>query len=383
MVVEAQSPAEDRGLQRWIDGFRPRAAAAGISEDTFVRAFRGVHYNAQVVDKDRNQSEFTKQIWEYLDSAASDARVSNGTAALEQNRQLLDRIEARYGVEAEIVTAIWGLESAYGTFRGDIPMIEALATLAFDGRRGGFFEQQLVAALDIVQSGDVTPAGMVGSWAGAMGHTQFIPTSYLTHALDFDGDGRRDIWSDDPADALASTASYLAHHGWQKGQPWGVEVTLPEDFDYLISSERTKKSPAEWAALGVRDANSGQPVPDHGRASILLPGGAEGAAFMIFDNFHVLERYNTADAYVIGVGHLADRITGGAPIQASWPRHFEPLSFRQKQELQRRLTRAGFDTDGIDGIIGPNTIAAIQAYQASIGAVPDGFASSDVLDHLR
>lgn len=370
------------GLDRWIRNFESRARAAGISQRTFDAAFRNVRYLDDVIARDRNQAEFTKQIWEYLDGAVSEPRIRNGQRALRQNSRVLDRVEAHYRVEKEIVAAVWGLESAYGATRGSTPLISALATLSFDGRRGRFFEAQLIAALKILQNGDVRPRDMTGSWAGAMGHTQFIPTSYLEYAQDFTGDGKRDIWSDDPTDALASTASYLARHGWTFGQPWGVEVVLPQGFDYTQTSERVKKSPQQWAALGVRDTR-GQTVPNHGRASILLPGGAQGAAFMIFDNFHVIERYNAADAYVIGVGHLADRLAGGPAIQATWPRGYEPLSFRQKQQLQRRLTRAGFDTDGTDGIIGPNTIAAIRAYQASIGVTPDGFASQDVLRRLR
>ncbi len=335
-----------------------------------------------MIEKDRNQSEFTKAIWDYLDSAVSDSRVSNGKAALRQNRRLLDQIEARYGVDKEVVVAVWGLESSYGTYRGDTPLIEALATLAFDGRRGSFFESQLIAALKIVQAGDVDPRQMTGSWAGAMGHTQFIPTSYLAYAVDFTGDGKRDIWSDNPADALASTAAYLARFGWTKGQPWGVEVQLPRGFDFGLTGERVKKSPAEWAALGVRDVDGGK-VPNHGAASILMPAGARGAAFMIFQNFHVIERYNTADAYVIGVGHLADRLKGGRAIQANWPREDRALVFAERKELQERLSKAGFSTGGVDGKIGPNTIAAIRAYQRSIGMIPDGYASLDILRRLR
>ncbi|MEY3309830.1 MAG: hypothetical protein RLZZ413_3868, partial [Pseudomonadota bacterium] len=218
------------------------------------------------------------------------------------------------------------LESAYGSYRGEYPLIGTLATLAYDTRRGAFFEGQLLAALSIVQSGDVGADAMTGSWAGAMGHTQFIPTSYLAHAVDFTGDGRRDIWSDDPADALASTAAYLADAGWQSGKPWGVEVTLPPGFDYGETGERVKKPVAVWQALGVRTADGGA-LPDHGPASVLLPAGAQGAAFLIFANFQVIERYNAADAYVIGIGHLADRIAGGPPIRAAWPRQDRALKF--------------------------------------------------------
>ncbi|MBT8415746.1 MAG: lytic murein transglycosylase [Boseongicola sp.] len=381
-MVLTQAQTSNAAFARWIDRFRGRARAAGIRDSVFNASFQGIRYNTSVVQKDRNQSEFTKQIWEYLDSAVSDTRVRNGRAALRDNRRVLAEIEARYGVEAEVVTAVWGLESAYGAFRGDTPIIEALATLAFDGRRGRFFEQQLIAALKIIQSGDVRPRDMRGSWAGAMGHTQFIPTSYLSYAEDFRGDGKRDIWSDDPTDALASTAGYLKAFGWTKGQPWGVEVRLPRGFDYRQTGERIKKSPTQWASLGIRDVN-GARVPDYGRASILLPAGAQGAAFMIFNNFHVIERYNAADAYVIGVGLLSDRIAGGGPLKATWPREDRNLANREKQEMQQLLTRRGFSTQGVDGIIGPNTIAAIRRFQASVGMIPDGYASYEVLRRLR
>ena len=378
-VIKASSKS---GFERWIAGFRMRAQTKGISADTFDRAFSGIEYSDYVIEKDRNQSEFTKALWDYLDSAVSDNRVINGKAALRKHHKLLDEIEAKFGVDKEIVVAIWGLESAYGEVRGDNPLIGSLATLAYDGRRGAFFESQLIAALQIIQSGDVAPARMTGSWAGAMGHTQFIPTSYLAYAVDFTGDGKRDIWSDDPADALASTAAYLARFGWKKDHPWGVEVRLPAGFDYALSGERVKKSAAEWAALGIRDINGGK-VADYGPASVLLPAGAQGAAFMIFNNFHVIERYNTADAYVIGVGHLADRIKGGPAIQAAWPRDDRALVFAERQELQERLTKAGFDTQGVDGKIGPNTIAAVKAFQRSLGLITDGYASLDILKRLR
>ncbi len=369
-------------FHNWISRFRGRAMKAGIRSATLERSMRGIRYNTSVIEKDRNQSEFTKQIWDYLDSAASDSRVTNGRKALRERRQVLERIEARYGVEKEIVTAIWGLESAYGARRGNMPVIESLSTLAFDGRRGSFFEAQLIAALKIVQAGDVAPRAMTGSWAGAMGHTQFIPTSYLAYAVDFTGDGKRDIWSDNPADALASTAAYLKKSGWVTGQPWGVEVSLPRGFDYARANRKTRKMPSEWARLGVRDMH-GRPVRDYGKASILLPAGAQGAAFMIFHNFSVIERYNAADAYVIGVGHLADRIAGGDRIKARWPRGDRALRRAEKQELQRRLTARGFDTRGVDGIIGPRTIAAVRAYQRSVGMAADGYPSYTILKKLR
>ncbi|MFN0114304.1 MAG: lytic murein transglycosylase [Paracoccaceae bacterium] len=372
----------EAGFEAWVTAFRPRALARGISGATFDLALRNVRYNPEVIEKDRRQGEFTKAIWDYLDKAVSDDRVANGKAALRKHRRLLTRIEATYGVDKEVVAAVWGLESAYGEVMGSYNLVEALATLAYDARRGEFFESQLLAALKIIQAGNVTPDRMTGSWAGAMGHTQFIPTSYLAYAVDYTGDGKRDIWGDNPADALASTAAYLARFGWRKGQPWGVEVTLPQGFDVAQSGERVTKPAADWAALGIRDAE-GRVVGDHGPASILLPAGARGAAFMIFPNFHVIERYNAADAYVIAIGHLSDRIAGGPPIRHSWPRDDRALTLPERMELQERLTKAGFDTGGADGKIGPKTLAAVRAFQRDQGLIPDGYASLDVLKRLR
>jgi membrane-bound lytic murein transglycosylase B len=371
----------EAGFQDWLTAFRPRALAAGIAPAT-LDAVDALRFDPAVVDKDRNQSEFTKPIWTYLDSAASDDRIAAGVKALERNRALFDRLEAAFGVDREVVAAIWGLESAYGTFRGDIPTLQALASLAYDGRRGAFFEAQLIEALKIVQDRHITAAQMRGSWAGAMGHTQFMPSSFWTFAVDFDGDGRRDIWGDDPTDALASAAAYLSKSGWTKGMPWGVEITLPDGFDYAQTSERVKKPVAEWQAMGVRLADGGA-LPDHGLASVLLPAGHRGAAFLIFANFQVIETYNKADAYVIGVGHLADRLRGGSPIRATWPREDRALTRDERVELQRLLTAAGFDAGGVDGLMGPKTIAAVKAWQMAQGLVPDGYANPALLERLR
>ncbi|MET4101707.1 membrane-bound lytic murein transglycosylase B [Roseovarius sp. MBR-78] len=368
----------DAGFDRWIRGFRARAAAQGIRRDVFDRAFADARYDAEVVAKDRNQSEFKRQIWDYLDAAVSPKRVEDGQAALRRHRRVLDRIEAHYGVEKEIVTAVWGMESTYGTRLGDLPLIGSMATLAYDGRRGAFFEKQLIAALQILQSGDVTPERMKGSWAGAMGHTQFMPTSYLAYAVDFTGDGRRDVWSDDPTDALASTAAYLKRFGWRKGMPWGTEVRVPRGASFGDA----KRMPSEWAARGVVGVD-GRAVRDFGAARILQPAGPAGASFMVFANFDVIKRYNNADAYALGVGHLADRIAGGPPIQASWPRGYDPLSFDERKEMQRRLRDKGYGIEKIDGIIGPNTVAAIRAFQKSAGVAQDGVPSKQFLALLR
>jgi membrane-bound lytic murein transglycosylase B len=382
--AEAQSMSEtepEAAFGRWVEDFLPRARAAGLPEAVLEEALGRARYLPDVVERDRNQSEFTKPLHEYMATAVSEARVDLGLRALREHADLLAAIERTRGVEKEIVVAIWGMESSYGSFRGDVPVVSALATLAFEGRRAAFFEEQLLAALRILENGDTTPEVMTGSWAGAMGHTQFMPVSYEAHAVDFDGDGRRDIWGDDPADALASTAAYLARAGWEMGQPWGVEVVLPEGFDFSLARANNRQSPAYWASLGVRDAEGGV-VPDHGGAVILLPAGAAGPAFMTFRNFNALERYNTADAYVIGVGHLADRLRGGPPLRARWPE--EPaLDLAQRLELQELLTAQGFDTLGVDGRIGPRTVAAVRNWQLARGEVPDGYPSLALLQRLR
>jgi lytic murein transglycosylase len=379
MLTEGTGTQE--GLTQWLSTFKDRALAAGISSAT-LDALKGAEYLPKVVRNDRHQNEFTKTIWEYLDTAVSDDRIAHGLKALKSHAETLARIEATYGVDAEIVAAIWGLESAYGAVRGDIPTLHALATLAYDGRRGAFFEGELIAALKILQLGDATPATLHGSWAGAMGHTQFMPSSWHAFAVDFTADGKRDIWDDDPTDALASTAAYLAGKGWIKGAPWGAEITLPPGFNYDLTTERVKKPVADWQAMGVR-LPDGTDLPDHGPASVLLPGGHRGAAFLIFQNFHVIETYNTADAYVIAVGHLADRLRGAGPILAPWPRDERALSFDERVALQKRLTAAGFDTGGVDAKMGPKTVAAIKTFQKARGMVPDGFPSLSVLQALQ
>jgi membrane-bound lytic murein transglycosylase B len=375
-------PVANADFDRWLAGFQGRARAKGVSERVLASANRSIGFLPDVIERDRNQTEFKRSLEDYLSIAASDERIAKGRAALAREGATLARIEARYGVEAHVVTAVWGLESFYGERRGDIPVLSALATLAFEGRRGAFFESQLVAALKILQNGDTTPERMTGSWAGAMGHTQFIPTSYELFAVDFTGDGRRDIWSDDPSDALASTAAYLAKSGWTKGQPWGVEVRLPSGFNAGLAGRKTTRSPADWAAMGLRDMQ-GNTVPNHGAASILLPDGLSGPAFMVFRNFTVITRYNNSESYVIGVGHLSDRLLGRPPILGAFPPDANGMTKDDRQRLQAGLTRAGFDTEGTDGVIGPRTRAAISDFQRSRGMAVTGEPSLGLLAALR
>jgi lytic murein transglycosylase len=326
----------------WVQSFRGRALSQGIRAETFDPAFRGQGFVPGVVARDRNQTEFRRSFEDYLAIVASEERVQLGRAAFARNRATLDAIQSRYGVPAQIVAAIWGVESRFGARRGSIPVLSATSTLAVDGRRGRFFEAQTLAALRILQSGDTTPMRMVGSWAGAMGHTQFIPTSYLQSAVDFDGDGRRDIWSDDPADALASAAAYLRDAGWRAGAAWSDE------------------------------AAGGDLTPDAG-----------GPSFRTGPNFRVIKRYNNSDSYALGVGYLANRIAGGGPLTSAFPPDRYGLQKPERVELQRRLTAAGFDTGGDDGVIGPNSRRAIAAYQASVGLPATGDPSPALLGRLR
>ncbi|AEI92345.1 lytic murein transglycosylase [Roseobacter litoralis] len=338
-------PIPNSAYDVWVANFQQRARTAGISDDTLRRAFQGTGYLPGVVRRDRNQTEFKRSLEDYLSIAVSDERVAQGRDARRQYASVLETLEARYGVDANIITAIWGLESFYGARRGNVPVVSATSTLAFDGRRGAFFEKQLIEALRIVQSGDITADRLVGSWAGAMGHTQFIPTSYQAFAVDFTGDGRRDIWSDDPSDALASAAAYLERNGWVRGQRWGNEVT---------------------------GASSG---------TIIQPQ-ENGPRFAVNQNFRVIKRYNNSDAYAIGVGHLSDRIAGRGPLVTPFPPDENGLTKDDRIALQTRLTARGFDTQGSDGVIGPNSQAAIRAYQASQGLPVTGVPSQQLLSGL-
>lgn len=340
-------PVANAGYDAWVSAFRARASAQGISQATLNAGFRGTGYLPGVIKRDRNQTEFKRSLEDYLAIAVSDERVSKGRAAFAKHSATLQALESAYGVDATIITAIWGLESFYGERRGDVPVVSATSTLAYDGRRGAFFEKQLIAALKILQSGDVPANRLVGSWAGAMGHTQFIPTSYEAFAVDYTGDGRRDIWSDDPSDSLASTAAYLGRNGWTRGVQWGGEVG--------------------------NNAPSGDIIQPQ-------PGGPR---FSVTSNFRVIKRYNNSDAYAIGVGHLADRIGGAGPLISKFPPDANGMTKADRKALQEALTANGFDTQGSDGVIGPNSRKAISAYQASQGQSVTGEPSLELLRRLQ
>lgn len=340
-------PVPNADFDRWVDGFRARAADRGVSAGTLGAAIADVGYLPVVITRDRNQIQTRRTLEDYLSIAVSDERLAKGRQAIVTHRSTLATVEARYGVEANIVAAIWGLESQFGEKRGDIPVISAMATLAFDGRRGAFYETQLLAALRILQRGDTTVADLRGSWAGAMGHTQFIPTSYQSFAIDFNGDGRRDIWSDDPMDALASTANYLARNGWRTGLRWGSE------------------------------AGTGGP------AGRFLQPQSGGVQFTVTRNFDVLKTYNNSDFYAIGVGHLADRLGGAGPLRGSFPPDANGLTKEDRLVVQRGLMSRGYEVGTIDGVFGAKTEAAIRGFETAQGLPVTGTATRALLDRLR
>ena len=369
----APSAEEEAEFQAWIEDFKKQARATGISDETLSAAFKGVSLNPRVRRADAHQPEFSKPIWAYLDSAASTNRVTEAKKAMAAHQPLFDDVNEKYDVQSRYVVAIWGLETSFGKITGSYNVIEALATLAFKGRRTKFGRTQLMAALEIIENGDKTAEEMTGSWAGAMGHGQFIPTTYLSYAVDYDKDGRRDIW-DNHGDVFASISNYLAKSGWVPGQEWGREVTLPEGFDYALADRRKRLSLSQWRAAGVTHTN-GDLVPDMERmGSIIVPAGHKGPAFLIYDNFRAILRYNNSTAYALGISLIAQQADGGPGVVKPWPRDMKPLARADRLALQQALKDKGYDPGGIDGIIGGNTRAAIRRYQKDQGLVADGYA---------
>ncbi|MCL7929556.1 lytic murein transglycosylase [Halomonas llamarensis] len=366
-------------FRAWRDNFRRYAASQGISERTLTQALDNAHYRERVIELDRYQPEFVRPIWEYLDTAVSRTRINNGREKLAEHRDTAKQMEQRYGIPAEVIVAIWGIESNYGSNFGSFSALDAFATLAYDGRRRDFARGELLAALRIIDSGDIPADKMVGSWAGAMGHTQFIPSSVEAYAVDGDGDGRRDIWGS-IADVMASTANYLAKAGWQRGQPWGTEVTLPDNFDYAQTERRSRDA---WADQGVRAVSGELPDFDSDSAAVIVPAGAEGPAFMVGPNFRAILRYNNATSYALAVGTLADAIAGRADVQQRWPREQAPLTRDDVRELQRQLNAAGYHVGGADGIMGPNTRHGLREFQRDQSLTPDGFATQALLSRLK
>jgi membrane-bound lytic murein transglycosylase B len=380
-TVGTAEPARP-SFAEWRAALKAEALAAGVSAETFDRAFAGVQPNPEILVKDDVQPEYTRPVWAYLDTAVSPRNIVTGQQRLSENAAALRRATEGYGIPPEIVVAIWGLESRYGETTGGYNVIEALATLAYDSRRPEVFRRNLIDALLILEAGDIPAVDMQGSWAGAMGQTQFMPATFRQYAVDGDNDGKRDIWRSLP-DVFASTAGYLAAHGWRPDQPWGAEVRLPADFPWDQAELDVTKSMTEWEAFGVRRADGKRLPKVDSPASIIAPAGHRGPAFIVFDNFRTILDYNNSVSYALAVGHLADRIAGGAAFVAAWPRQEPQLSRTDKLDMQNLLFARGYDPGEVDGVIGPQTRAAIRIFQREIGDVPDGFATMVLLTRLR
>ncbi|MBN9011728.1 MAG: lytic murein transglycosylase [Rhizobiales bacterium] len=365
-----------------VAGMWPDAARRGVSRESFERYTAGLTPDLRLMDLMDSQPEFTKAIWDYLDILVSDTRIARGREILAQYKPQFDAMERAYGVDRYIVASIWGIESNYGTQGGDRSVVNSTATLACVGRRQAYFKDEFLAALEILHRGDVRPEHLKGSWAGAFGGTQFMPTSFKRYAVDFDGDGRRDV-VDNPTDLIASTANNLKKDGWQSGQTWGYEVAVPRGFNYMLADRGKSMTLAQWEHLGVkRPDGKAFPRPSD-KAYLLAPAGAEGPGFLMLQNFRVIMKYNPAEAYALAIGHFADRLRGGQPFVQPWPRQERVLSRAERLELQQLLAQRGFYRGTPDGQIGSMTREALRGFQASIGTAADGFASSDVLDRLR
>lgn len=374
-----------QSFNAWLADFKDYALKKGVSSEVFEQAFKGVTPDKDVIKADYSQPEFTRPVWEYLNTAVSATRISNGEKKIAEHKATLDELERFYQVDQQVMVSIWGMESGYGAFTGNKNVIRSLATLAYEGRRISFAREQLIAALKILENGDVKSNDMLGSWAGAMGQTQFIPTTYLAMAVDFDKDGHRNIWTSVP-DALASTANYLKSSGWQHKETWGHEVKLPSNFNYYQTDISTKKSVAQWSAQGVRLVN-GQPIPvaeNNLQAAIILPAGAHGPAFIVYRNFFAIMKYNNSTAYALAVSLLMDNLKGkSGKVVASWPVADKPLSRSERKQLQRLLNQQGYSAGYADGIIGGNTRQAIRSYQQQLGVPADGYPSHQLLNELK
>ena len=369
---------EPADLRAFLAGLRPDAAARGVTEATFDAAFRGMTApDASVLARTRKQGEFSRPVWDYLVGAVTPARIARGRARGSALAPTLRAIEARYGVPIPVILAIWGIESDFGASAGTVPTVRALLTLAMARHRGDLFRSELLDALRILQQGDITPGEMSGSWAGAMGQVQFLPSTYLAHAVDFDGDGHRNIWSSE-ADALASIAAYLKDLGWNPALSWGYEVTLPPGFDL----SRYAGDLADFHGRGVRRTD-GIPLPASGRGSLFLPGGAGGPVFLLTDNFEVIRGYNTSDSYALAVGHLADRLGGGPALSAPWPIGAPRLVSEGIKGVQRGLAARNLYQGEADGRAGPKLREAVRRYQIQQNLPADGYASPSLLTHLR
>jgi lytic murein transglycosylase len=369
-------------FEQCLEGLWPLAQKRNISRASFDKHVKGLQPDLRIMDLMDAQPEFTKAFWDYLDILVNDARIANGLEMLSKHKAHFDKVEKAYGVDRFVITAIWGVESNYGTLGGDRPVVRSTATLACIGRRQAYFRDEFLSALEILHRGDVRPEQLKGSWAGAFGPTQFMPTSFKRFAVDFDGDGRRDVVDSIP-DMIASTANNLKKDGWVQGSTWGYEVAVPKGFNYMLADRGKQMTMAEWEALGLKRPG-GKPFPrPEERGYLLVPAGNQGPGFLMLQNFRVLMKYNPAEAYALAIGHLSDRFRGGGAVAQPWPRHEPVLTRDERRELQELLLKKGFDGGQPNGRLGPKARAAVRDFQASIGLVPDGFATASILERLR
>jgi membrane-bound lytic murein transglycosylase B len=384
VAMGVSTPAlADAKFEAFIQTLWPRAKAAGISRDTFDKAFAGItEPDPQVLKLASTQPEVLSTTSAYLAKAVTPIRIETGQAQKKEQASLLAAIEKKYGVDRHILLGIWGMESNFGKDLGSMPVMRSLATLMYAGRKKDYAREQYVAALKILEKGVVSPAKFTGSWAGAMGHTQFIPTSYLSYAVDWTGDGSRDIWRSRD-DALASTANYLRKAGWSNDRPWGWEVTLPEKFNKALIGRSKWRTVAEWTKLGVKPAGGGSFKSPGADAFVMVPQGLNGPKFLVTRNFMAIMAYNQSHSYSLAVGHLADRIRGQGPFAQAWPDVSYDLTAAQRIEIQRLLQRHGFNPGGSDGRFGARTYEAIIGFQRTAGMPIDGQPSKALLERLR
>ncbi len=386
------SAQADAGFERCLAGLRGDALARGVSAATFDRITRDLQPDMSVLERLDYQPEFKLPIWDYLAALVDDERVAEGRAMLARWRDTLGKVESEYGVDAATVVAVWGVESNYGKSFGKRPLLTSLSTLSCYGRRQPFFRGEFLTTLRIVDEGHLQPDRLVGSWAGAFGHTQFMPSTFMRIAVDFDGDGRRDIVDSIP-DALASTANYLRRSGWRDGQTWGYEVRLPSGFDESLAGRKSKRALSQWSALGVRALVPGQGkagasaqsqgMATDAKAGLLLPAGPQGPAFLVFRNFDAIYSYNAAESYALAIAHLADQLRGGGAFITPWPTDDVGLSRAGRRELQTLLVLRGHDIGEIDGMIGSRSREAIKAEEQRLGMTPSGRAGQKILRLLR
>lgn len=382
VLAVAPAWAESAPFDAWLGDFRREAAGRGVSPGVLDKALGGLQPIERVIELDRRQPEFTQTFWRYMDSRITPARIERARKLLRQHQALLTPIVNKYGVPARFLVAFWALETNFGDHTGVFPVFGALATLAHDARRADFFREQLLLALQLMERGDLV-ADTKASWAGAMGQCQFIPSTYVAYAVDHDGDGRRDLWNS-LGDVFASASNFLIQVGWKPEETWGREVTLPTGFDVELAGLEVQKPLADWQALGVRRAEGGA-LPTTGGigASVVLPAGREGPAFLVYTNFRTILNWNRSLLYAASVGHLADRIAGKGALRSPRPAKDIPLARADMMDIQARLGELGFDAGEPDGIAGARTRAAIKAFQRKANLPPDGFPSFGLLERLR